>query len=222
MDLAEVLTTNKHLEELNISDNPLGSDGIQQFMCALSANQGLKKLYIQNCKITSLSESFAEALATNEHLEVLDISGNKLCDDGIQHLAYAVRINQILKKLSLRHCSLTSLGAKSLAEMLTINKHLERLDISDNELGNDGIQYLGHALQVNQQLKSLKLWGCNEITEFGFKYLVKYLQENHSLTDLEIPYQFQSTSLVDIEKTVNDIRSARMRNGLPLISVTFR
>ena len=122
------------------------------------------------------------------------------CDDGIQHLAYAVRINQNLKKLSLNHCSLTSLGAKSLAEMLTINKHLEGLDISDNELANDSIQYLGYALQVNQQLKSLKLCGCDKITEFVLEYLVKCLQENHSLTDLEIPYQFQSTSLVDIEK----------------------
>ena len=70
-DLAEALTTNKHLEELNISDNPLEGDDIQQLTHALSANQGVKKLYIQNCEITSLSESFAEALATNEHLEVL-------------------------------------------------------------------------------------------------------------------------------------------------------
>ena len=111
--------------------------------------------------ISSSAESLAEALTTNKHLQVLDISNNPLCDDGIQYLARALGVNQGLKVLSLQNCSLTSMSADSLAGALITNTHLEVLTMSNNPLCNDGIQHLAHALRVNQGLKSMNLQRCN-------------------------------------------------------------
>ena len=62
--LVEALTTNKHLEELNISDNPLADD-IQHIAHALKVNQDLKKLDMSICGITSLSaKTLAQVLKT--------------------------------------------------------------------------------------------------------------------------------------------------------------
>ena len=184
-NFAEAVSANKHLEELNISDNTLCDDGIQHLAHALGVNQGLKKLNLQNCNLTLLSENFAEALATNKHLEELIISDNALCDDGIQHLAHALRINQGLKKLDLCRCSLIPISAKNLAEALSTNKHLEELNISGNPLCDDGIQHLAHALRVNQGLKKLWLMSCG-MTDVGFECLAKSLQDNNVLNILKL------------------------------------
>ena len=248
--LAEVITINKYLEKLYLSGNAeLGDDGIQHLVHALRVNQGLKKLNLISCELTSLStKGLAEALTTNEYLEELNISRNALQDDGIEDLAHALRVNRSLKKLSLTYCGLTSLGAKSLAEALTTKTHLEELNISVNELGDDGIRHVARALQVNQQLKKIELANCS-ITDTGLQYLTKAIQVNHVLKILTVHNQYYYTKNtiteniipvlieclqnnhtltelylpVDLISSISTINKAvnetRKRSGLPLIEV---
>ena len=65
----------------------------------------------------------------NKHLELLSVSDNALCDDGIQHLAHALRVNQGLKVLYLRSCGMTDVGLECLAKSLQHNNVLTRLDM---------------------------------------------------------------------------------------------
>ena len=185
-NLAEALSTNKYLEELNISSNELGNDGIRHLARALSVNQCLKKLKLQECSINFLSESFAKALAMNEHLEDLNFSNNSLCDYGIQHLVHALRVNRGLKILNLTTCNLTSQSAKRLAEALTINKHLKRLNIGSNPIYSEGIRCLAHALGINQSLKILDLQSTCSLTSRSAKSLAKALTTNTHLEELNI------------------------------------
>ena len=106
--LAEALTTNTHLEELNISDNTeVGEGGIQYLMHALRVNQGLKKLNLTAHRLTTHSaKRLAEALSASKHLEELNISGNKLRDIGIHYVASALQVNQHLKRLELASCGI--------------------------------------------------------------------------------------------------------------------
>ena len=212
---AKALATNMNLEELDISENALGDD-ILHLVHGIRVNQGLKILHLNTCSFTSMSvKHLAEALTINKHLEALDISGNELCDNSIEHLAHALGINHNVKKLSLNDCRLTSWSAKSFAELLTTNKYLEELDVSNNALDGDSIRCLIHALQVNQKLKSLKMYDY-PMTESGLECLAKCLQNNHNLTELVVPCTSSSSSLVNIEKAINDVR---MKNGLPIISI---
>ena len=208
----------------------------------------LRELLLDGCGLTSqCTESLAEALTTNKHLEKLDITDNALCDDGIQHLAHALRVNQGLKTLYLNSCGLTSQCTESLAEALTTNKHLEKLDITDNALCDDGIQHLAHALRVNQGLKTLYLNSCG-MTDVGLECLAKSLQHNNSLTELHVwnystnPNRITEkivpvlTECLKNNYTLTELRlprnlessttsiveavnDVRKRNGLPLIKV---
>ena len=133
--LAEALVTNKHLEELDISDNTLlGDDGIQHLVLALKVNEGLKMLDLEECSITSISESLAEAFSTNKHLEELYISNNALQNDSIDHLTRVIGDNQCLKKLYLQNCSIIPI-TEGFAAALANKEHLEELNISANALG---------------------------------------------------------------------------------------
>ena len=160
----------------------------------LKYNTTLKTLRLQRCGLTSLSaESLAEALTTNKHLENLIISDSALCDDGIQHLAHALRVNQGLKHLRLISCGMTDVGLECLAK----------------------------SLQHNNVLNQLQVWNVveynpNRITEKIVPVLTECLQNNHTLTKLELPKNLKS-STTSIEEAVNDVRK---RSELPLIKVT--
>ena len=62
-NFTEVLTTHKHLEDLNISYNALSDDGIQYLSQGLRVNQTLKRLNMERCNLNTLSKCFDEALA---------------------------------------------------------------------------------------------------------------------------------------------------------------
>ena len=189
--LAEALTTNTHLEELNISDNTdVGEGGIQPLMLALRVNQGLKKLNLTTCRLTSHSaKSLAEALKANKHLEELNISNNALRDGGILYVASALKVNRYLKRLELASCGITDGGLRSLAEA-----------IQDNHVLN--------TLLVHNSHSKVK----NSITRKG---LVEYLKNNRTLTELYLPHDMDSYKFT-LKKFINDRRKG---NGLPLIKV---
>ena len=166
---------------------------IDTFTEQLKYNTTLKTLWLQGCGLTTLStESLAEALTTDKHLEVLSISDNALCDDGVQHLAHALRVNQGLKVLFLVSCGMTDVGLECLAKSLQHNNVLKTLLLSN--FSNN----------------------LNRLTEKIIPVLTECLQNNHTLTWLELPKNLES-STTSIEEAVNDVRK---RSGLPLIKVT--
>ena len=158
----------------------------------LKNNATLRTLLMQDCGLNSLSaKNLAEALTTNKHLEKLYIGDNELCDDGIRYLADALRVNQGLKELWLASCGMTDVG----------------------------LQYLAKSLQYNSVLATLQLYNLNRnrnrLTEKIVPVLTECLQNNHILTQLDLPKNLESYT-TSIEKAVNDVRK---RFGLLLIKV---
>ena len=190
------------IDYLSLSYNNLLSEQdtihatIDKFTEQLKYNTTLKTLQLLRCGLTTLSaESLAEALTTNKHLEELHISNNPLCDDGIQHLAHALRVNKGLKTLLLMSCGMTDVGLECLAKSLQHNNVLNNLYARNH-----------YGVQNNP----------NRITEKIVPVLTECLQNNHTLTELELPENLRS-STTSIEEAVNDVRK---RSGLPLIKVT--
>ena len=123
----------------------------------------------------------------------MSVGENALCDDGIQHLARALRVNQGLQDLSLQSCGMTDVGLEYLAKSLQHNKCLATLTIGNYYTGKNS----------------------NRLTEKIVPVLTKCLQNNHTLTVLELPDNLKS-STTSIETAVNDVRK---RRELPLIQV---
>ena len=187
-----VLNLNDNYDLVSKQQDPIRGTLAKQ----LKNNTTLKQLWLWRCGLNSQSaESLAEALTTNKHLEQLGVGDNALCDDGIQHLAYALRVNQGLNDLYLWSCGMTDVGLECLAKSLQHNNVLTELDISNLSSANYP----------------------NRLTEKIVPVLTECLQNNHTLTELQLPQNLgSSTAIASIEKAVNDVRK---RSGLPLIKV---
>ena len=131
----------------------------------------------------------AEALTTNKHLEVLNISGNPLCDDGIQRLAQTLQVNHHMKKLVVDNCGVTDIGLECLVKLIQDNNVLNTLSVRSRVLFLAEINIL--------------------------PFFIECFQNNYALTELVLPEKFKISSTV-IENAINDVRK---RSRLPHINV---
>ena len=66
------------------------------------------------------------------------ISDNPIGDDGITHLAEALKKNTNLESLDISHCGITDVGVAPLAEALQVNNSLRELTVRGNDLTENG------------------------------------------------------------------------------------
>ena len=107
--LAEALTTNIHLEILNIRDNALRDDGIQHLAHALRVNQGLKTLWLTSCGMTDVGlECLAKSLQHNNVLTQLHVwnfggedNPNRVTEKIVPVLTECLQNNHTLTELGL-------------------------------------------------------------------------------------------------------------------------
>ena len=151
----------------------------------LQTNTTIRTLDISYCGISHEGvESLVRALAS---LQKLYISSNKIGDNGIAHIATALKTNTTMRTLDIRNCGLSDEGAESLARALAVNRSLQKLDISNNEIGDNGITHIATVFQTNTTLRTLDISHCS-ISDEGAVLLARALAVNRSLQVLNINY----------------------------------
>ncbi|XP_034535360.1 NACHT, LRR and PYD domains-containing protein 12-like [Notolabrus celidotus] len=121
------------LEELDLSRNQLQDSGMNLLSEGLrSPNCKLQKLLLMDCGVTKTGcQSLGSALTSNpSHLKDLDLSKNKLLDEGLGPLS------EILHYCSLETLRLCECG---IAGPIGLNLNLRNLDLSRNPLGGPAI-----------------------------------------------------------------------------------
>ncbi len=139
--------------------------------------------------ITAVGASIISgALNNNTTLKRLFLSGNRLCDEGVQALTKALSFNKSnVDILALQLNSITDEGAGYLAEMLTTNTTLKFLSLSRNGISDRGVQHLIDVLiHQNATLISLRIDGNKLVSDSSVDALVKMLQQNRTVNCLDI------------------------------------
>ena len=149
------------IEELDLSDCGLTSDGVGEVVSGLSDNNTLRELRLSYNQIRSEGAvAVATILKTNSSLEVLDLGW----------------------------CSIGSSGGVELGRALERNKTLRELALSGNEIGDDGVKGLSEGLETNSSLVWLCLDNDESLGEDGVSLLLKCVEEkNTSLKGLVLP-----------------------------------
>ena len=153
------------IEELNLSECGLTSDGVGEVVSGLSDNHTLRELTLNRSQIGS---------------------------EGAVAIATMLKTNSSLKMLELGWCSIGSSGGVELGRALERNKTLRMLWLAGNALGDDGVRGLSEGLETNCSLEMLRLSGDESLGEEGVSLLLKCVEEkNTSLKRLWLPKKFK-------------------------------
>jgi Ran GTPase-activating protein (RanGAP) involved in mRNA processing and transport len=135
------------------------------------------------------AEAVARVLATNETFTVLDLSGNRIKDEGARAVAGLLNSNDMLVHLGLKSNDIGPDGIVHLCDALHGNCSLTSLDlggirgINRNHVGGRGAEALGNLLATNAVLHTLDV-SSNGLGLEGCGLVAAGLAQNHALRRL--------------------------------------
>ena len=187
-DLCKPTGLLKHLEYLNLTDNPIDRGGAVNLIKFLTEFSTIRELNLY-CTCIGFEDCKAlnELLASSKNIEVLNIGANALSHDSIQLIVDGLSQNTSLEKLLLQSSIFSSENVLSLTSVLNVNTKLKNLDIRYCSILNSDFDCLVKALNENTatQLQTLKLSG-NPICSKGTEAFASMLATNKSLVELYI------------------------------------
>jgi len=155
---------NSSLEELNLSENNIGDDGVAAFAAALVNNTTLEVLdmsYAQSVSAAGWGTFFNLLMNSNSALETLDLSTNHIGDEGVASMVDSLANMSSLKCLNLRDNQfITATGWRTLSNLLRHpNCILEELHLEDNDdsINDEVVIAFANSLANNISLKALCL-----------------------------------------------------------------
>ncbi|CAF4394303.1 unnamed protein product [Rotaria sp. Silwood2] len=160
------------------NNNEIDDEGVRLIAEALANNESIHTLKLNTNSITDMGAAYlAEILNENKTITVLELNSNKIQDKGIENLADIIIKNKTLKTLSLNN-NPSVLGV-ALEKFVTVrhNKELKCLQIWGKHIGLIGAKYISLGLQENTTLTELDLTYCN-IGEEGMKNIADALNYN--------------------------------------------
>eukprot|EP00985_Skeletonema_marinoi_P011498 scaffold5475_cov98-Skeletonema_marinoi.AAC.3 len=154
------------------------------------------------------SDAIIDVVESNKHLRKLDIVGNRISNQHIEKLCYAVYNHPLveldlskcfepgigdkmltalltsgvlmLEKLEMSSNNITSAVSTLLADFLATNPRLKELNLVDNRLNDSDAALIGNALRSNTTLRHLHL-DADDITNVGEESLRLVLYDESSL-----------------------------------------
>ena len=138
------------LHKLDISNNPIGSEGCKAIAEALQLCVNLRELCISHSLLRDGTGAivFADAVKHCTNLVKLDISYNYIGSDGINAIAKALKHCSHLEELNVSYDHIEDFGACSLASSFCYYAmSLHKLDISNNHISSTGCKAIAEALR---------------------------------------------------------------------------
>ena len=178
------------LKVLDISSNNFSDDKVKYLNPIISLD--LEILNIAGNNITEEgAKTVADVVQNTPTLLSLFCCNNNLSDNGATIIGDSLKFNNTLKILCLSLNRITSLGITKITEIIKVNTTLQRLDISHNNISDDGAIAIGDYLKVNKTLEELNL-SDNKITDDGIEKIAEAIKSNSTLVKLNISYNSMS------------------------------
>ena len=146
----------------------------------------VQHLSLAHTKMTDFQMiTFIDRLMINSSLKELDMSDNKISDEGARSSAEVIQVNPTLQRSSKSHNRIPDSGISAISGCLKMNSTLCKLNLSSNRITDRGTQKLAEAIQINTTLQELNI-SMNKITDEGAKILAESIKVNTTLQELNI------------------------------------
>ena len=132
--------------------------------------------FIPSMKSCLILHHCVQAIMKISTLKKLDISGNKISDDGAIRLSKCLSTEGTLTELGLSENKISCKGVSAIAKAM-MNTTIQKLDVSNNEISNDCTVALSKCLKTNTTLIDLDV-SNNSISCKGVSAIAEALQVN--------------------------------------------
>uniref|UniRef100_A0A3Q3EW88 NACHT, LRR and PYD domains-containing protein 14-like n=1 Tax=Labrus bergylta TaxID=56723 RepID=A0A3Q3EW88_9LABR len=180
--LTKALKESPKLQELDLSMNGIGNEGVQHLANGLRApGCHLETLSVSRCGITHIGAGFlAKVLCSISQLFKLDLSMNCLRDQGVKEICGGMKNPYShLKVLNLSQCSLTDDCCAELSVGLSSKENVViDLDLSSNDLQDKGVKKLCMGMRAPHcKVEKLSLRSCG-LSSKSVECLITALKSN--------------------------------------------
>eukprot|EP00347_Sterkiella_histriomuscorum_P004200 403361364 len=194
-----LMDPNCYISHLDLSQNPLGDEGVIILMHAIKRSKSLIYLNLSSTDMTqkdgSLKNSIGiqsleylkELFKVNQFIQFLDLSNNRFGNQGLKIIASAIINSETLISLSIQRCDIDSKSASVLQELF-MKFQVKYLDISKNKILNIGSQALAKSLLDNKssQLTQLSIADCGINGMNGFTCIFQPIGQNRNVLSLTV------------------------------------
>ena len=209
-ELAHVITSNKYVEKLLLSNNNVWCSSTSIiFLQALSKISTLKVLDLQGNQLTEeAGEHLASILLNNPNLEQIDLNDNNI-GKGMLRIAKALQQLESLETLSLGNTNMPNEICDDLALAIECNPCLNCLHLNDNNLQSSSINIILRALSKVSTLRVLNLQS-NQLKENTADYLSTVLLNNTRLEELLLYDNDIGKGTLHIAKALQQLNSLKV------------
>ncbi|KDO32486.1 hypothetical protein SPRG_02963 [Saprolegnia parasitica CBS 223.65] len=183
MFVAEMLEGNTCLEALDIGDTDLGHGSLIAMATALSLNESISSINLDNPLLRTLEEEalqhLGKMLQNNSTLTHVSLCKHHISDIGAQVLAERLLDNKTLTSLHLRANKIGGFGSEALAALLLSGSRIVELDLTANRMTDEGAKAFETVLSASETLETLCL-GYNSIEDDGLARLAHGVLRNDS------------------------------------------
>ncbi|KAK1934988.1 NLR family CARD domain-containing protein 3 [Phytophthora citrophthora] len=242
--LFECLKKCRHLQELNLGNANLRSDGLVAFANAIQDFPALEKLDLSQNRLVHNStnekrlsgiDSLCNALWRVKTLRELSLAGNYLDYESSACIAEMLKVNCTIVTLTLCYNPLGDAGAVDVSSALKKNVTLLTLHLSNCQISCEGVTEVTTVLRkFNSTLRTLKyaysISNNPDVRSQGCRSLVKCASVNHKITEVVMNpgarYEKYVTKMKDflaVNELLNTVQTTPKRfTGFPLLSETQR
>eukprot|EP00339_Tiarina_fusa_P021777 CAMPEP_0117079836 /NCGR_PEP_ID=MMETSP0472-20121206/56345_1 /TAXON_ID=693140 ORGANISM="Tiarina fusus, Strain LIS" /NCGR_SAMPLE_ID=MMETSP0472 /ASSEMBLY_ACC=CAM_ASM_000603 /LENGTH=661 /DNA_ID=CAMNT_0004807261 /DNA_START=277 /DNA_END=2260 /DNA_ORIENTATION=+ len=195
------LKATPHLEKLDVSKNQIGSRGATAILHAFRDNPNCALRMINFAHNEIWDPDDGSFFATNATLELVNLEGNFIHDEGIEAIAKGLRANHRrtkLVKLYLGWNGIGDEGCMQLAYMLESNTSLETLGLGENDVTSTGARALLSSLANNNTLREITGLYHNQIDRKFIIAAIKRLLVSHTGEEVSGPFKPNGDNMTSI------------------------
>ena len=169
------------VQYVNVIDAIMTNDQMSIFCDCLMNNSTLTKLNLSSNKITDEgTKRLTEAIQVNRTLQSLNISHNALSEVALSSISDYLKFNSTLFKLNLSSNKISDKGAERLTEAIKVNTTLQELNISKNWISKEGVMRIAEACTINRTLHKL-VCTHNNLSKSGLAVINEYIRKENAV-----------------------------------------
>lgn len=204
IEMAELLKINSSITSLDLSGCDFYYNYAQHIMESLKINNTLKRLNLRGINIHDKGIiNIIDMLKSNCSITYLNLGSIVIGYELINEILKTVQTSKNIKILYLNDNNsdinnYTDNVTDEIVNTIISNDSLKFLDLSKNNLRYDSIIKIAESLSKNECLTTVDLSDNLSLSDNETKNIIKALQNNFSLTDIQLPIHNNNTEIINV------------------------